>query len=127
MQQTLRPMHEGFHPLRDLGADDPGRVRRRRRAAHLDDTVFIDRDTDAARIRAIEGADAGALFKRHGKTPRRLANEWRIYPRNRPRRQIHAISSARTSSAPPSWENVTRALRRKAPRRESSGTVRYPR
>src|SRR5207253_11163027 len=78
----------------------------RRRAAHLHDTAVIDRDTDAAGIRAIEGADAGALFKRHGKTPRRLANELRIYPRNRPRRQIHAISSARTSSAPLSWKAI---------------------
>jgi hypothetical protein len=75
VQQALRPMHEGFHPLRDFGADDPSRVRRRGRTAHLHDAALIDRDTDAARIRAIKGADAGALFKRHGSAPRRLANE----------------------------------------------------
>src|SRR5436305_581888 len=119
-------MREGFHPLRDLGADDPGRVRRRGRAAHLDDTAIIDRDTDAARIRAIEGADAGALFKRHSKTPRPLANELRFYQRNRPRRQFHPISSAPTSSEPPSWREVIRGFRRKAPQWESRGTVRWP-
>src|SRR5205085_2156538 len=87
---------------------------------------IIDRDTDAAGIRAIEGADAGALFKRHRKTPRRLADEWRIYPRNRLRRQIHAISSAPTSSEPSTWAEIIRGLRCKAPRRENRGTVRWP-
>src|SRR6476661_8669096 len=76
----VRPVHKGLHVARHLCADDPGRIGQRVRAAHLGNAAVIDRDGDAARIGAIEGADAGALFERHPKTPCGRVTRRRLYP-----------------------------------------------
>src|SRR6266566_403785 len=69
VEKALRPVHEGFHALRDLAADDPGRIGRRAGAAHLDDMLVLNADGQAAGVGAIEGADACALVEGHGHTP----------------------------------------------------------
>ena len=99
IQKPLRPVHKGLHVARHLCADDPGRIGQRVRPADLGDTAVIDRDGDAARIGAIEGADAGALFERHPKTPCGQVTRRRFYPGNAAARQIHAICSGCTSCA----------------------------
>ena len=67
MKQALRSVHEVAHLPGDLVADDPGRVRQRIGAAHLDDAAaVIDHDTQAAGVGTIEGADARAHIDRHG-------------------------------------------------------------
>src|SRR5438874_7076134 len=83
IQKPLRPVHKGLHVARHLCADDPGRIAQRVRPADLGDTAVIDRDGDAARIGAIEGADAGALFERHPKDSLRSSDPTMILPGQR--------------------------------------------
>src|SRR6202040_3651247 len=65
MQQAPRSVHELGHLPSHFVADDPGRVGRRIRPAHLYDTVIGDADAQAAGIGAIESANAGAFLDGH--------------------------------------------------------------
>src|SRR5690349_859580 len=65
MQDALRPVDERGHVPGHLVADDASGERRRLGAAHLGDATVLDSDAETARIRAVEGADAGAFYDRH--------------------------------------------------------------
>src|SRR6202043_1376760 len=59
--QAARAVHELGRVMRDLVADDAVRIGQGLRAAHLGDAALVHRDGETAGVRAVEGADAGAL------------------------------------------------------------------
>ncbi len=105
MQQALRSVHEGRHVLRDLVADDTSGERRRFRTTHLDDPLVLDSDAEAAGVRTIEGADAGAFDDSHLVTPGRAVSAC-----ERPR--LPSCRAARNDN----WYGLPCRLRRTGPR-----------
>ena len=60
-REPARPVHEVRIQRLDLGAEHARGQRVGARAAHLDHAIVLDRHGEAARVRAVEGADARFL------------------------------------------------------------------
>ena len=67
MQQAVCAVDEIVGVMRHLGADDALGIGQGVGAAHFDDAAVVDRHGQAAGVRAVEGADAGALHEGHGR------------------------------------------------------------